>query len=100
MTAYGFRDTSTTTVQLDRSYLPACRSVNQLPTGVSLDVADVLTAAPELSKAEAQQLLGLFERADSSAASGKGGITASNSAERLLTGIGMRVLYIRGGLPL
>ncbi|WP_327100442.1 hypothetical protein OIE68_17675 [Nocardia vinacea] len=63
MTAYGFRDTSTTTVQLDRSYLPACRSVNQPPTGVSLDVADVLTAAPELSKAEAQQLLGLFERA-------------------------------------
>ncbi|WP_063038650.1 JmjC domain-containing protein [Nocardia pseudovaccinii] len=63
VTAYGFRDTSTTTVQLDRGYLPACQWVNQLPTGVSLDVADVLGAAPELSKAEVQQLLGLFERA-------------------------------------
>ncbi|MEV5835279.1 cupin domain-containing protein [Nocardia sp. NPDC052112] len=63
LTAYGFRDTSTTTVRLDRGYLPACRWVSQLPTGAALDVADVLTAAPELSEAEVQQLLGVFELA-------------------------------------
>ncbi|WP_433733217.1 hypothetical protein ACQP0C_13230 [Nocardia sp. CA-129566] len=32
-----------------------------MPTGTPPDVADVL-AAPELSTADAQQLLGLFER--------------------------------------
>ncbi|WP_062988075.1 JmjC domain-containing protein [Nocardia anaemiae] len=62
LTAYGFRDSPTTTVKLDRGYLPACQWVNQLPTGLSLDVADVLTAAPELSKAEVQRLLALLER--------------------------------------
>ena len=63
LTVHGFRDTSTTTVRIDHGYLPACRWVNRLPTGTPLDVADVLTAAPELSKADVQELLGLFERA-------------------------------------
>ncbi|MFI9505272.1 JmjC domain-containing protein [Nocardia sp. NPDC052566] len=62
VTAFGFRETNTSTARIDCRLLPPCRWLNDLATGTRLDVADLLAASPDLSKADAQDLLGLCER--------------------------------------
>ncbi|MFI9508194.1 JmjC domain-containing protein [Nocardia sp. NPDC052566] len=62
VTAYGLYRNHTASIEMSADFLPACRWVNDLPTGSTLDVADLLLAAPQLTKSEVGNLLGILEQ--------------------------------------
>ncbi|KIA62521.1 JmjC domain-containing protein [Nocardia vulneris] len=62
VTAYSFRETRSSHTRVSRDLLPALLWIAALPTGATLDVADLLRITPTVTKIAARQLLATLEQ--------------------------------------